>query len=166
MAQNDFNLFSLTGMRLFDLARQFNHEIGEFALREISQILYQNNIHLLSSDQMPYFQTTELADNIYEVDPHGADYTLRSEAEHNLLNLLDGTHHIVEALDIVENVMHAGYEFVQNPNTSQENKWNFTIGSAPVIYVGGTDGYLPNDHPKIRAVAITGRLKKSAANTL
>jgi len=72
-----------------------------------------------------------LADNIYEVDPHGADYTLRSEAEHNLLNLLDGTHHIVEALDIVENVMHAGYEFVQNPNTSQENKWNFTIGSAP-----------------------------------
>lgn len=165
MVQKNFNLFSLTGMRLFDLARQFNHDVGEFAIREISQILYQNNIHLLSSNQVPYFQTTELADNIYAADPHGADYILRSEAEHNLLNLLDGTYHIVEALDIVENVMYSGYEFVKNPNTPQENRWNFTIGSAPVIYVGGVDGYLPNDHPKIKAAAITGGLKRSTANT-
>lgn len=164
MTKKNFNLHSLTAQRLWTLSRQFNHDISEYAIREISQTLYKNNVYLLSGTQSSHYETTELMDNIYAVDPHGADHIIRSEAEHNMVRLLDGTEYLAEAENIIESAMYGGYSFFENPNTPQQKEWNFTIGSAPVIYVCNLNEFLPVDHPVIQNISKTGSIKRLAAN--
>ena len=159
MISNGFNLFSLTGQRLYQAIKDSACQLDQYSINQAARLLYKNNIHLMHIDNPQNAHARRLADNILNYDPCGIHYKIQSEAEHNLLDLFNETPLLVEAEDMVESVYETGLSFVESPNTLNQKIWDFTIGSAPVVYAYEKKRFLPADHPEILTISDLGLAK-------
>lgn len=164
MAKKSFNLFSLTGQRLYrELQGAKGYSLDSHSINQIAQILFKNNIHLISRPRLPNYEAQNLAKNLNRLDPYAIHYIVRSEAEFNLLELLDGNPLFTEASDIVEALEKTEFSFVENPYSSMEKIWCYDHGSAPV-FVTETNTHVKPSDPIIQKASRLG-LDKSMRYT-